>query len=301
MKAVVIGANGYFGLNLVAQLKKRGIVVTACGKNLDNYSYADCSLNIDITNPQSVSKIDFSCDVVYMLAGISGTVRGFEEYHKFITVNEIGLLNILNEYVKQNSKALFVFPSSRLVYEGSKEPIDENGVINPKTIYAANKVACEHYIKMYCSRFNVRYSIFRIGLPYGGIVLNKMPNVTIGFMIESAIKEGNIKLFGGGMQKRTFTHIQYICDIFIDTIYNHKMENTVFNVGEEIYSLNDIAQMISNKIPSKIDNVEWPNEYKLIETGDSILNSEKLKSVSDIKYNYSIEDWIHDQIEYYIK
>lgn len=128
-----------------------------------------------------------------------------------------------------------------------------------------------------------------------------MSNVTIGFMIESAIKEGNIKLFGGGMQKRTFTHIQYICDIFIDTIYNHKMENTVFNVGEEIYSLNDIAQMISNKIPSKIDNVEWPNEYKLIETGDSILNSEKLKSVSDIKYNYSIEDWIHDQIEYYIK
>lgn len=296
MRAVVIGANGYFGINLVAQFRKRGIVVTGCGTGVDNSSNANYYIKVDITDQKSISQIDFSCDVVYMLSGKSGTTQGFDYYQDFITINEIGLLNILNEYVKQKSKALLVFPSSRLVYDGNSEPIKESGSINPKTIYAANKVACEHYIKMYAARFGLRYCIFRIGLPYGGMVTKKMPNLTTGFMIESAIKQGKIQLFGGGKQKRTFTHIRYICDIFIDAMDNSYMENNIFNIGGESYSLFDIAQMISLKIPSTIDEVPWPKEYELIETGDSVLNSEKLKSITNILYNYSIEEWINDQL-----
>lgn len=296
MRAVVIGANGYFGINLVAQLKNRGVFVTGCGTGVDNGSNANNYLNVDITDQKSVSQIDFSCDAVYMLSGKSGTTQGFDYYQDFITINEIGLLNILNEYVKQKSNALLVFPSSRLVYDGNSEPIKESGSINPKTIYAANKVACEHYIKMYSSRFGLRYCIFRIGLPYGGMVTNKMPNVTIGFMIESAIKQGKIQLFGGGKQKRTFTHIQYICDIFIDSISNKDMENDIFNIGGESYSLFDIAQMISRKIPSTIVDVPWPKEYELIETGDSVLDSGKLNSITNSVYRYFIEEWVDDQL-----
>ena len=124
----------------------------------------------------------------------------------------------------------------------------------------------------------------------------KMPNLTTGFMIESAIKQGKIQLFGGGKQKRTFTDIRYICDIFMDAIDNGHMENNIFNIGGEVYSLFDVARMISRRIPSTIDEVPWPKEYELIETGDSVLNSEKLKSITNIAYHYSIEEWINDQL-----
>ena len=74
------------------------------------------------------------------------------------------------------------------------------------------------------------------------------------------------------------------------------MENNIFNIGGESYSLFDIAQMITRKIPATIDEVPWPEEYELIETGDSVLNSEKLKSITNILYNYSIEEWVNNQL-----
>ena len=144
MKTVaIIGANSYIARNVLFKLKqlKCNIWLYDCAeKHVDNETgYTQ----IDILSKESVSKINFNCDVIFMFVGRTGSVNGFDEYNTFLNINQMALLNVLNEYRLQNSKAKIIFPSTRLVYKGKNGILSEDSEKEFKTVYAINKYACE--------------------------------------------------------------------------------------------------------------------------------------------------------------
>ena len=67
-----------------------------------------------MTNKESVSQIDLNVDYIFMFAGLTGTYAGFDAYEKYININEIALLNLLDNIRKSrgNLNPYFrVFPS----------------------------------------------------------------------------------------------------------------------------------------------------------------------------------------------
>ena len=167
MKVAIIGGKGYIGKHLVYYLKHRDIFPMVYDvQELDESNYK----KIDITNPDSVASIDLNVDYIFMFAGLTGTYAGFDKYQLYNTINEIGLLNLLDTIRNSEYRPKIIFPSTRLVYKGVDKALKETDEKETKTIYAVNKLACEGLLHAYKASFDIPYAIFRICIPYGNLI-----------------------------------------------------------------------------------------------------------------------------------
>lgn len=299
MKVAIVGANSYIARNLLHVIKK---LKPECKVKLYDYTetHVDGESNyikINILDRKSVSKIDMNCDAVFMFAGKTGSTEGFDNYDTFVNVNEIGLLNLIDEYRMQKSMAKIIYPSTRLVYKGSDKPLAEDAPKEFKTIYSINKFACEQYLEQYSQIYGVKYCIFRICIPYGTLIPGASSYGTISFMLNMASEGKNITLYGNGSTRRTFTHIEDVCTNLIDGAFSDKCVNDVFNIGGEDMSLKKVAELIAREYGVKVENVPYPDIAKMIESGDTVFNAGKLANTG-IRSRFKIEEWIKGKCSY---
>jgi len=293
-KSIIIGANGYLGRNIAYYLTQQDEEISCYDihdssfDNVENYSI------LDITNVEEVCRINLDVDFIYMFAGATGTWQGFEQYEKYIDINEIGLINLVDCLVKKNSKARIIYPSTRLVYKGKAGvELEETSGKECKTIYAVNKLACENILDLYKNAFGINYTIFRICVPYGNLVDGEFSYGTIGFFFSYAQKGESIILYGDGQHKRTFTHVGDICAKIYKAIEKEETNGETYNIGGENLSLLDAAKKIAGKFGVDIKFDRWPDLALKLETGDTIFNSRKLDDLLTDKSNkYSINDWL---------
>ena len=229
-KIGVIGANGYIGKHIVSYLQRYYDV------NVDSYDIvAECDLpnyhKVDLTDKESIKGLNLDIDYIFMFAGLTGTYNGFNEYQKFISINELGLLNLLDAIKNSEYRPKVIFPSTRLVYKGIDKSLKEDDLKECKTIYAANKLACEGYLQAYHDSFDIPYTIFRICLPYGNLLSTDYSFGTVGFFIRQAKAGKDITLYGGGNIKRTFTHMEDLCYQIIEGSFHHESNGQTYNVG----------------------------------------------------------------------
>lgn len=275
-RCAVIGAQGFIGKHLAYYLNKQGHEVLS-------YDIIDIKEEgyhrIDMTNKASVVNIDLSVDYIFMFAGLTGTYAGFDAYEKYVAINEIALLNLLDAIRKSEFRPKVIFPSTRLVYKGYDKLLKEDGEKESKTIYAANKLACEGYLQAYHDSFDIPYSIFRICIPYGNMLSNDYSFGTVGFFIKQAKSGKDITLYGGGTIKRTFTHMDDLCRQVIEGAFSPKSNGEIYNVGGETLSLHDAAEIIAKKYGVNVTAVPWPERDLRIESDHTYFDDSKIQSL----------------------
>lgn len=293
IRVAVVGANSYIARNVIYYLKESYNDVL-----LDLYDFADSHVDneinyhkIDILDTKSVSTINMNCDYIFMFVGKTGSADGFDNSGLFIDVNEKSILNVLNEYRSQSSKAKIIFPSTRLVYKGSDVPLAEEAEKEFKTIYAINKYACEQYLEQYNRVYNVNYCIFRICVPYGTLIKNASSYGTAEFMLSKASNGKNISLYGDGSVKRTITHMEDLCKIIVEGAFCPKCINGIFNVGGEEYTLKEMAEKIAEKYGVSVEYVPWPEIALKIESGSTVFDDSKLQNLG-FKTQKKFDDWL---------
>ena len=277
-KIGVIGANGYIGKHIVSYLQRHYDV------NVDSYDIvAECDLpnyhKVDLTDKESIKGLNLDLDYIFMFAGLTGTYNGFNEYQKFISINELGLLNLLDAIKNSEYRPKVIFPSTRLVYKGIDKSLKEDDLKECKTIYAANKLACEGYLQAYHDSFDIPYTIFRICLPYGNLLSTDYSFGTVGFFIKQAKAGKDITLYGGGNIKRTFTHMEDLCYQIIEGSFQHESNGQTYNVGGETLSLHDAAEIIAAKYGIKVTEIPWPERDLRIESSHTYFDDTKIRSL----------------------
>lgn len=276
MKCAVIGGKGYIGKHLVFYLRSRGAKVFS-------YDIADAREEdyycIDITDPDSVSKIDFDVDYVFMFAGLTGTHAGFENFKAYNAINELGLTYLLDAIRKSPFRPKVVFPSTRLVYKGADRPLKETDEMECKTIYAVNKVACEGLLQAYSFSFDIPYTIFRVCVPYGNMLSADYSFGTIGFFIKQASSGKDITLYGDGSIKRTFTHMADLCFQIVEGASTEESNDQVYNVGGETLSLRQAAEIIASRYGVNVVSIPWPEKDLRIESNHTFFDDSKIQSM----------------------
>ena len=277
-KIGVIGANGYIGKHIVSYLQRHYDV------NVDSYDIvAECDLpnyhKVNLTDKESIKGLNLDLDYIFMFAGLTGTYNGFNEYQKFISINELGLLNLLDAIKNSEYRPKVIFPSTRLVYKGIDKSLKEDDLKECKTIYAANKLACEGYLQAYHDSFDIPYTIFRICLPYGNLLSTDYSFGTVGFFIRQAKAGKDITLYGGGNIKRTFTHMEDLCYQIIEGSFHHESNGQTYNVGGETLSLHDAAEIIAAKYGTKVTEIPWPERDLRIESSHTYFDDTKIRSL----------------------
>ena len=291
MRCAVIGGKGFLGKHLVYYLKKKGHQVLSYDiVESEEEGYA----RIDMTDANSVASMDLDVDYVFMFAGLTGTYAGFDAYEKYVAINEMALLNLLDAIRKSSFRPKVIFPSTRLVYKGEDKPLKEEDEKESKTIYAANKITCEGYLQAYRDSFDIPYTVFRICIPYGNLLSNDYSFGTVGFFIKQAKAGKDITLYGGGSIKRTFTHMEDLCYQVIEGAFAKGSDGGIYNVGGETLSLKDAAEIIARKYGVKVTAVLWPERDLRIESDHTYFDDTKIQALlGGITYK-RLEDFSKD-------
>lgn len=277
MKAAIIGCNGYLGRHMAFYLEREGWEVHGFGRQQEPGVAVSRYTKLDVQDADDFKQFDTAVDYIFYFAGITGIAAGYDNYDRFIDVNEKGLLHLLDRMKKTGSTARIIFPSTRLVYKGvTNVALDESAEKECKTIYALNKWFGEQVLQQYNAYYGIPYTVFRICVPYGNLFDDKYSYGTIGFFLSKAIKKEPITLFGSGEPQRTFTHIEDICFQVVEALRHKGSLNNTYNIMGEQFSLREVAGKIGARFGVNLEYVEWPQMDALMESGDTIFNSRKI-------------------------
>ena len=290
-RCAVIGGKGFIGKHLVYYLQREGHHVASYDiVESEDEGYS----RIDMTDANSVVSMDFNVDYVFVFAGLTGTYVGFDAYDKYVAINEMALLNLLDAIRKSTYRPKLIFPSTRLVYKGVDKPLKEDDEKESKTIYAANKIACEGYLKAYHDSFDIPYTVFRICIPYGNLLSSDYSFGTVGFFIKQAKAGNDITLYGGGTIKRTFTHMEDLCRQVIEGAFKPESNGEIYNIGGETLSLHDAAEIIAKKYGVNVTAVPWPERDLRIESDHTYFDDTKIQALLGGMTYKRLEDFSKD-------
>jgi UDP-glucose 4-epimerase len=253
MKALVTGGAGFIGSHLVELLLSKGCEVVV----VDNLATGHRSqvpakatfLQGDVGDPQLLARALPGCDVVFHLAAVSSVQDSLDRPMEVHNTNLTATLALLEASVRHKVPRI-VFSSSAAVYgDTGGAPAREDMTPKPMSHYAVQKLASEHYCRVYhrlhgletvCLRyFNVYGPRQRADSPYSGVIAK---------FIDAARAGKPITIFGDGDQTRDFCHVKDVAaaNHLAATQDPDKVAGRVFNVGTGVStSVNDLARLVA--------------------------------------------------------
>ena len=308
-RILILGGLGFMGKNLYVELLKKGLSAdifsnTELLKEDPFFNLFKGRLILgDIRNIEDIKAVINEYDIAFSFAGISGAASSNYCPYLDMDINLKGHLNILEACREMNPHIRLIFPSSRLVYgKPVSLPVDENHPLRPESIYAVHKLTLENYYLLYHELFNLDVIILRISNPYGPFQSLSVSNYgIINLFIMKALKGEKINIFGDGHQQRDYLFIQDLAELLVSLIPSRKVSGEIFNIGYgEGISLYDSVMTIKKFVPQlNYATIDWPENFKKIETGDYISSISKIKALLDWKPMTNFEEGIEKTINYY--
>lgn len=316
-KAIVCGAGGFIGGQLVKRLKKEGYWVL--GTDIKEHEYidlpADEFVKGDLRNPTFVEKVfNKPYDEVFQLAadmGGAGFVFSGENDADIMHNSALINLNVVEASVKANVKKIF-YSSSACMYPERNQLDPENPNCSEDSAYPADPDSEYGWEKLFSERFylaakrnygiDVRIARFHnIFGPEGSWNdgREKAPAALCRKVAETP-DGGEIEIWGDGKQTRSFLFVDE-CIEAVMRLMNSDYCDPI-NIGsEEMVSINKLAELtmeVAGK-KQKIKNIPGPlgvrgrnSDNRLIK---KVLNWEPdwpLKKGIEITY-----EWIYNQVD----
>lgn len=279
-RVLVTGGLGFIGFNTCARLLELGAEVTA----LDNFvptqitpAFDEVRSRLrlavaDIRDEENVERVVRDQEVIFNMAGKSGAADSNKTPLNDLDINCRGHLTLLEACRTINPGVTIVFPSSRLVYgKPLYLPVDEKHPLAPDSIYAANKLAVENYHLIYGRLYGLKVTVLRISNPYGPFQTGEGRAYGIAnSFIQAAVSGRAITLFGDGNQRRDYLYIDDLIEAFLRSGSVPESRGRIYNIGDgRGTSLLELAEMaVQAAGQGKIVRIPWPEEYRIIETGD---------------------------------
>ena len=274
-KTIVLGAGGFIGSHLVKRLKLEGNYVVAVDLKLPEFtiSPADEFIQGDLRDFQFTdSVITENCDELYQLAAdMGGAGYVFTGGHDADIMHNSALinLNVAKISTQKNVKSIF-YSSSACMYpeynqmDPNNPKCSENSAYpaDPDSEYGWEKLFSERLFLAFKKNYSLNVKIARFHNVYGEEGAwdggkEKAPAALCRKV--AATKNGEIEIWGDGIQTRSFLYIDDCIDGIIKLTRSN--ETGPFNIGsEELISINDFAFLIAEiaKKEVKIKHIDGP-------------------------------------------
>ena len=307
MKIMITGGMGFIGSHLCEQLlmEKHDLVVLTKSflkkHNIANISKKIKIEKIDVTDfkrlGQSIQKN--KPNVIIHLAGQTSHSQSFEQPLNDIDSNAKSTLFILEEIRKSKLKCRFILGSTFIVIgRPQKIPIDEKTPCWPTTVYGANRLASEHYCKIYHEVYGLDTVTFRITNSFGPREQVISTKNAVNFLIYEAFKGNIITIFKKG---KFFRDLIYISDVIsgIKTIMKKGKSGELYWIssGKKIWFY-ELAKLLEKLTNAKVKFVKTPNYTKKVDVGNFVVNNSKLRSLG-WKPKMNLDEGIKKTLEYF--
>jgi len=304
---MITGGMGFIGSHLCEQLliEKHDLVVLTKSflkkHNISNISKKIKIEKIDVTDfktlGQSIHKN--KPDVIIHLAGQTSHSQSFEQPLNDIDSNAKSTLFILEEIRKSKLKCRFILGSTFIVIgRPQKLPVDEKTPCWPTTIYGVNRLASEHYCKIYHEVYGLDTVTFRITNSFGPREQVISTKNAVNFLIYEAFKGNTITIFKKG---KFFRDLIYISDVIsgIKTIMKKGKSGDLYWIssGRKIWFY-ELGKLLEKLTGTKVKFVKTPNYTKKVDVGNFVVNNSKLRSLG-WKPKMNLDEGIKKTLEYF--
>lgn len=260
---LVTGGAGFIGSHLVDRLieeNPNNIVVIddlSLG-NLANLEYAikefpEIRIEVQDSSQYYIMKqiiANQNIDVIFDLAVVP--LPASLIYPKETVDINVSIVNCLSSLLKEGYYDTLVhFSTSESYGTANYVPMDEKHPINPETPYAASKVAGDYIVKSYANTFGLDTSIIRPFNNYGPRQNKGNYAGIIPIVINSALRNMDIIIYGDGKQTRDFIYVKDTADAAIKIYKCEETKNEIINIasGVEI-DMNTLVERILNLMKS---------------------------------------------------
>ena len=270
---LVTGCAGFIGFNLSKTLIKENNNVY--GIDSLNNAYDKKFKDLRLQNLESENNFQFisndlsdedslndlaDIDIVYHMGARAGVRQSFNDPLSYIKDNTIATTNVAN-FCKNNDISKMILASTSSIYgnSGEKEMVEDiDEKINPPSIYASTKLSGETLARTILSSHNTNLIITRFFTVYGPY---GRPDMSILRFIHWIMENKEVKIFGDGEQRRSFTYIDDVVDLLLKV--QDCDSNETFNVGNnKTSSLNEVVKIIEHFSNKKAQVVNEPRAFR---------------------------------------
>jgi UDP-glucose 4-epimerase len=306
---LVTGGAGFIGSNLCHALVARGEKVRA----LDNFATGRREnleglagntnfqlIEGDIADAATAARALSGVDYVLHEAAIPSVPRSIDDPITTDRVNVHGTVTLLHAAVAAKVKR-FVFAASSSAY-GEKAPGAakvETMSPDPLSPYAAQKLACEHYLKV----FHACYGLPTVALRYFNVFGPRQDPksqyaAVIPNFVTAALQSRPATIFGDGGTTRDFCFIDNVVEANLKACEADGISGEVFNIAcGASTSLLEVIEQIA-----KVTGTKVPPKHEPPRPGDirhSLADIEKARSRLGYSGKISFAEGIARTIEWY--
>lgn len=292
MNVLVPGGAGYIGSWMVPHLLAAGHNVTVYDAMYFCDAYlpesGTCKLiKADIRDQDEFSSACEKQDAVIYLAGITNNTmcERSPEMARSINIDAFGPCVLI---AKQEGIKRFIYASSVAVYGSSEEDATEDHPLEPTTLYANAKAACEDILRDYQSK-DFATTIVRSASVCGYSPKQRL-DTTINMMTHHAARLHEIKV-AGGAQKRSHISIKDITRFYsrLLDLPAEKIAGMTFNAVTENQRVKESASLVARVIGHTAIDVGPRTDDRSYSVDGS-----HAKRILDFQPKHSIEEAISD-------
>jgi len=300
MKIIITGGLGFIGSHLTDLLLKQNHKIILITKGLSkkrNISHLSKKIQIhklDITNFQKLGKFIQTTkpDAIIHLAGNTSHSISFEKPMSDIDVNAKSTLFMLETIRNLKLKCKFILGSTFIVIgKPQKLPVNETTSCNPTTIYGTNRLASEHFCKIFHEVYGIDTRVFRITNSFGPREQTIAKKNAVNFIIHEAQKKKKISIFNKG---NFFRDLIFVSDVVsgINVILKKGKPGNLYWIssGKKTWFYN-FAKLLKKYTDCKINYPPTPKYTKQVDVGNFVVDNKKLKSLG-WKPKVTLEDGI---------
>ncbi|MFD1927510.1 dTDP-glucose 4,6-dehydratase [Sporosarcina siberiensis] len=320
MNILVTGGAGFIGSNFIKYLLEKYDYTIV---NLDLLTYAgnlknlkDIELNSnyhfvegDICNRELVEEVfsRFDIQVVINFAAESHVDRSIENPKLFLETNILGtevLLQVAKNYwavgnKKYKTNAKFYQISTDEVYGtlGKEGFFTETTNLSPNSPYSATKASADMIARAYFETYGLPLLLSRCSNNYGPF---QFPEKLIPMVIESAMKDREIPIYGNGKQIRDWLHVEDHCSA-IDQILHSGRIGEVYNIGGNNEKENiEVVQQVLRELEKEDSLIEFVDDRLGHDLRYAIDNT-KITNELGWKPRYTFEEGLALTIKWYLE
>lgn len=308
-RALVWGGLGFLGQHLVVRLLSEGVSLSVLSRPRRLYPEVPWASKVqwfELEEGKSNQDIFLSAlssaSVIYDFAGASGAVASNRDPLGSLQANCAAQLELLQICEKVANRPHIVFASSWLVYGKTLGAASEDHAVAPRSMYAAHKLCVENYLQIFAQRQKITYTICRISNPYG-FDPSRLGNTykILNAFIQRSLWNLPISLFGDGGQLRDFIYIRDLVDALILCGFLPQARNELFNISSGVsHTIRDAVGIVRDLVGAPAVHFNsWPEEYKMVESGDYIADIAKAKNKLGFAPLYDLRTGLEETIGQY--
>lgn len=308
---LITGGSGFAGSHLIEKLVDLGANPIAFARFFSEYGRPLLYINPlpdikfikgDVRYLDSVLSAIEDVDVIFHLAAHASVPYSFLRPLESMDINVTGVVNLLYAATKSDVEAIVFSSSSEIYGTAQYVPIDEKHPLDPRSPYAASKIAGDRYCLAFYNSYGLPCIITRTFNMYGP---RQFPDSVVqGFINKILVGEKPI-ITGDGTQSRDFTYVKDAINAWLDLVeIGNKAHGKCFNVctGKDSTInelLNKIIELSGNRVSPVYVGERLCEVTRLIGDNTKLKNVIEFNPVPLEKGLAETIEWTKNNLEFY--